>query len=111
MKALYITLHTVRKLLIFPDTIAHLNGHTIITKGYAIFKDSGVNTEELLQAKQSEELLEPIDDPDYLGRLQFDLPDKLFSYASGKENGLDAEEVNELIEMLSGIRNDPRLWH
>lgn len=109
MAPLFLTLHTNRKIMVLPDTLAHLNGHTVITKSYTIFRDPGFTTSKQIQSRLNEELLETVNDPDYLGILKFELPDKLFSYASGAA-GLDAEEVNELIELLSGIRNNPASW-
>jgi hypothetical protein len=109
MKTLYLTLYTNRNLVILPDSQAHLNGHTVITKSYSIFKDSGVNHPDNIESKRNEELLEPLNDPDYLGILRFDVPDKLFTYTSGNTS-LETEEVSELIELLSGIRENPAHW-
>lgn len=41
MKALYFTVAQDLQLMVIPDTQAHLNGHTIITRTYSIFRDNG----------------------------------------------------------------------
>ncbi|RFZ91283.1 hypothetical protein D0C36_20345 [Mucilaginibacter conchicola] len=96
--------------MILPDTLAHRNGHKVIKRSYNIYTHLGVANPELIEQKKKEGLLAAApDNPDYLGVLKLDLPDKLFSYSS-PQNGLYAEEVNELIELLSGIREDPSKW-
>lgn len=110
MKPLFFTLHTKLDLMILPDTLAHLNGHTVITETYSIFKNTGSRWEPIAHTRESELHLEHTKYPDYLGYLRFDVPGKLFTYTAADHTGLNSYEINELIELLSEIRGNPKLW-
>ncbi|MBL4675176.1 MAG: hypothetical protein JKY70_03070 [Mucilaginibacter sp.] len=96
--------------VIIPDTLAHLDGHTVITHTYSIFKDTGLDEQIFSRSKESLLHLEKIDDPNYYGYLTFEIPDKLFTYTADGDNTLSAEEVEQLIEFLSDVRSNPELW-
>ena len=110
MKPLYTQLHKQLHLMIIPDTQAHLNGHTIITHTYSIFKDMGTGNPLLARSKESTLHLEKIDDPDYYGFITFEMPDKLFTYTAEGALELESDEVVQVIEYLSDIRTNPELW-
>ncbi|MGZ3871501.1 MAG: hypothetical protein ACXVJD_01215 [Mucilaginibacter sp.] len=111
MKTLYFTLDSNLKLMVIPDTQAHLNGHTIITRTYSIFMDSGTGNPLLSRSKESTLHLEVIDDPDYFGFITFEKPGAVFSYTADGQRELNSEEVTELIEHLSDVRDNPPLWN
>jgi hypothetical protein len=110
MTPLFFTLGNRLHLMIIPDTEAHLDGHTIITHTYSIFKDvAGGNP---IQSKSKENFLhlDRINDPDYYGYITFEKPGKLFNYTHNGERNLSGDEVEEVIEQLSHIRDNPSSW-
>ena len=110
MKPIFVTLYTRRKLLILPDCKIHSNGHVVITDTYSLFKDTGQTHHRLSQSKEKDMHREDNHDPDYLGYLRIEVPDKLFAYVAPDHIGLDTGEVEELIEWLTEIRANPKLW-
>lgn len=110
MTPLFLTLHDGLELMVIPDTTAHLDGHTILTYTYSIFQDIGAGNPLLSRSKESTLHLERIDDPDYYGYLTFEKPGKLFSYLAEGQRELDSNQVQELIEHLSAIRDNPASW-
>lgn len=111
MVPLYFKLPGELLLMIIPDTAAHLNGHSIITHTYSIFKDKGSGNPLIPRSKESTLHLELISDPNYYGYITFEIPDKLFNYTSDGQMKLTAEEVEQVIEMLSHVRTNPALWN
>jgi len=97
-------------LIILPDTLAHLNGHAVITHTYSIFRDRGDNGPEKERNRESMLHLGEIKDPDYYGFITFELPDKLFVYTADGSQELSTEQVERLIEFLSDFRSNPGLW-
>ena len=110
MKTLYFTLENNLKVMVIPDTLAHLDGHTIITHTYSVFKDNGSGNPLLARSKDSTLHLEQITDPDYFGFITFEKPGSLFSYTADGQQELTSEEATELIEHLSDVRDNPALW-
>ena len=111
MKPLYFTLSNNKKLMVIPDTQAHLDGHTILTYTYSVFTDVGAGNPLVARSKESTLHLEEINDPNYFGFITFERPGQLFSYTADGRHELNAEEVNELIEHLSDVRDNPSLWN
>jgi hypothetical protein len=111
MRTLYFTLENSLKIMVIPDTQAHLNGHTIITHTYSIFKDNGAGNPLLARTKESTLHLEVIKDPDYFGFITFEKPGAIFLYTADGQQELSSNEVTELIEHLSNIRDNPSLWN
>src|ERR1700710_352948 len=104
MKTLYFTLENGLKVMVIPDTQAHLDGHAIITHTYSIFKDNGAGNPLLSRSKESTLHLEQIKDPDYFGFITFEVPGQAFSYTADGQQELEPEQVTELIEHLSDVR-------
>jgi len=111
MKTLYFTLHDGYKFMVIPDTLAHLDGHAIITHTYSIFKDTDTGNPLLARSKENTLHLEQIKDPNYCGYITFELPGSLFTYTADGQQELDSSEVTELIEHLSNVRDNPSLWN
>lgn len=111
MKTLRFKLENNLKVMVIPDTQAHLDGHTIITHTYSLFKDVDAGNPLLFRSKESTLHLEHIKDPNYYGYLTFELPGKLFTYTADGQQELDNDEVTELIEHLSKVRDNPALWN
>ncbi|MDN3547834.1 hypothetical protein [Mucilaginibacter aquaedulcis] len=110
MIPLFFQPHSALSLMIFPDTLAHLDGHTIITHTYSIFSDLGTTNRQLIRSRESMLHLEKIDDPNYYGFITFEMPDKLFTYTADGHLLLETGEVEQVIEFLSDIRTNPGLW-
>ena len=96
--------------MIIPDTQAHLDGHTIITHTYSVFKDMGTGNPLFARSKENTLHLEEIKDPNYFGYITFEMPDKLFSYTADGSLELNTDEVEQVIEFLSDVRSNPELW-
>ena len=111
MKTLHFTLDSNLKVMVIPHTQAHLNGHTIITHTYSVFKDKGSGNPLLSLSKESTLHLEEIKDPDYCGYVTFEAPGRIFSYTADGQQDLNSNEVTELIEHLSDVRDNPALWN
>ncbi|TSD66437.1 hypothetical protein FFF34_003265 [Inquilinus sp. KBS0705] len=97
-------------LMIIPDTLAHVDGHPIVTRTYSIFRDTETGNPLLARSKESSLHLEVIKDPNYFGYITFELPDRLFSYTPNEKNQLSGDEVEQVIEFLSHLRENPTLW-
>ena len=110
MKPLFFTLDQDLPVMIIPDTQAHLDGHEIITHTYSIYLD--VDNGDPRQSLTKETLLHVTNhtDPDYFGFLTFEKPGKLFTYTANGQRELDDLQVNELIEKISTLRDDPSTW-
>jgi hypothetical protein len=111
MKTLFFTLENNLKIMVIPDTQAHLDGLTIITYTYSVFKDSGLGNPLLARSRESTLHLERITDPGYYGFITFERPGSLFTYTADGGRELTAEESTELIEHLSNVRDNPALWN
>jgi len=111
MKPLNFTLENGRKVMVIPDTQAHLDGHTVITHTYSVFEDIGAGNPLIARSKESTLHLERITDPDYYGYITFERPGSMFSYTADGQKELTSEEATELIEHLSNVRDNPALWN
>lgn len=92
-----------------PDTEAHFNGHPVISYTYSLFVDEAKSNPSQALAKESTLHLEKINDPNYLGFIAFETPANVFSYTSGQQ-ALTPEQIDEIIEHLTLIRDNPALW-
>lgn len=110
MKPIFLTINNKLKLIIIPDTQAHLDGHAVLTYTYSIFLNTGLKEPQLSRSKESSLHLEKNTDPDYYGYITFEKPGQLFSYTADGQRNLNTQEVNELIEKLSHVRDNPDLW-
>jgi len=110
MNPLFFTLASRRKIMVIPDTTAHVNGHPVLTYTYSIFLDNGSNPPAQARSKESILHLEKIDDPNYLGYIAFEKPGQLFNYTADGPGRLNSDEVQEIIEDLTALRDDPSLW-
>jgi hypothetical protein len=111
MKPLLFQLEQGYPLMVIPDTAAHLDGHTIITPTHSIFLDIGAGSPLISRSKESTLHLERISHAGYFGYITFELPGKLFTYAADGQRELNNDEVQEVIEHLSHIRDNPALWN
>jgi hypothetical protein len=111
MKTLYFTLANHLKIMVIPDTEAHLDGHTIITHTYSVFEDIGMGNPLIARSKESTLHLEQIEDPSYYGFITFEKPGSMFTYTADGQQDLTSEEATELIEHLSDVRDNPALWN
>jgi hypothetical protein len=57
----------------------------------------------------SKDLPSKADDPDYYGKIIFEKPGQFFTYEEGNRS-LSRSEVEELIEYISHVRDNPGLW-
>jgi hypothetical protein len=110
MTPITLTLQNGKKLMVIPDTVAHLNGHAILTLTYSIFADDGDHTPQKNRSRENTLHLDRIDDPSYYGFITFEKPGQLFTYNGDGELELTVDEVEEIIESLSRIRDNSALW-
>ena len=111
MKPLYFKMESGLALMVIPDTQAHLDGHTIITHTYSVFRDTGAGNPLVARSKENTLHLEHIKDPSYFGFVTFEKPGSLFTYTADGQLELTTDEVTELIEHLSSVRDNPSLWN
>jgi hypothetical protein len=109
MKPIFFTLASNRHVMVIPDTEAHMNGHPLITYTYSLFIDQDKESPGQALGKESTLHLEKIEDPNYLGFVAFEKPANVFSYTRGKQE-LTIKEIEEVIEHLTLIRDNPPLW-
>lgn len=107
MKPFYFTTHNKQPLTIIPDTMAHIDGHPILTYTYSLYRG---HSEKRLPIRVNRQHLEKNPDPDFLGVITFEAPGKMFTYTPHNKHQLDARDVEEIIEFLSDIRDNPRYW-
>lgn len=110
MQPIHITVGAKRALLVIPDSQAHLDGHTILTYSYNIYREkSGMDAKEITR-KEAALHLEKKNDPDYLGEIIFELPGRIFNYVDDGPQRLSTDEVEEAIEQISEYRDDSSRW-
>lgn len=96
--------------MVIPDTQAHLDGHTVITQTYHIYKQTGLNINGEIFGHEEKLDIPDKSDPNYVGYISFDVPDKLFSYYPEESRQLESHDVTELIRLLSEYRGNPIVW-
>jgi hypothetical protein len=96
MAPINFTLKNRRQLTAIPNTRTHMDGHPVLSLDYKIYRDG-----DLPQNK---------DDNDYLGLVTFEVPGRIFNYTPNGDRSLSPEEVEEVIEYLSDIRDNPQNW-
>jgi hypothetical protein len=109
MSPLFFSLGNRKCLMVIPDTLAHLNGHTILTYTYNIFMDNVLTAPLQSRSKESTPHLEHIKDPNYMGFVTFEKPGHHFSYTADGQQELNNDEVEEVIENLSHVWDNPDL--
>jgi hypothetical protein len=110
MRPIYFTIGVNNSLMIIPDTQAHLDGHLVLTQTYHIYKKGSIKLNKDVLEQDNRLGLNKSDDPNYLGYITFEVPDKMFSYTADGKDRLDREEIEELIEQISNYRNNPDVW-
>jgi len=104
MAPLSFTLENGRTLQVIPDSRVHMDGHPIITCDYNIYVDGD-------QRQDKDDLIEtPKSGPDYLGYITVDVPGRVFTYTSGSGAVLNVNEVEEVVEHINEMRDNPNLW-
>lgn len=101
MKPLYFSVDNKKKLMVVPETHIGIDGHPVITVNYHVYKDH-VHEYENQPTKK--------DNPNYMGYITFELPDKLFTYTADGYQALTSDEVREAIEKITYYRENPELW-
>jgi hypothetical protein len=109
MKPIYITVGNELPLMVIPDSQAHLDGHTILTYTYSIYKNTQDAPNDIFQ-QESELHLEKHKNPNYMGFITFENPGHVFTYTDDGHDRLTSDEVEEVIELISHYRDTPRLW-
>ncbi|WP_259065930.1 hypothetical protein HDF24_03410 [Mucilaginibacter sp. X4EP1] len=109
MKPIYFSIGKNFPIMVIPDSQAHLDGHTVLTYTYSIFKNATGSENEFLQ-KENTLHTEKKHDPDYMGFITFEQPGKLFTYTADGGEDLASDEVEEIIEVISHYRDTPKLW-
>jgi hypothetical protein len=109
MRPIFFTLTNDFHIMAIPDTDAHFNGHPVISYTYSLFIDQAKGNPQQALKKESTLHLDKIKDPNYLGFIAFEKPANVFSYTGG-ERSLTGTEIEEVIEHLNLIRDNPTLW-
>ena len=90
MKPILITVGAKLPLVVIPDSWAHMDGHPVLTYTYSLYRDQNGDPHQA-DRKQSALHLEKKDDPDYMGEITFEEPDRLFSYTASDSGGLSSD--------------------
>jgi hypothetical protein len=109
MRPLFFTLSNKLRLMAIPDTHAHMDGHPVISYTYSLYIDRDHGSNDQAERKETSLHLDKNSDPDYLGYITFEQPAHVFSYTPGQQE-LTIQEVEEVIERLTIIRDNPSLW-
>lgn len=109
MKQIVFHLDSDRTVQVLPDTLIEMDGHPIISYTYSLFKHTG-KPHESPRPKPNVLDTDHILDPDYLGFITFEEPGRVFSYTSSGNDILSTDEVTELIEKVTELRENPQSW-
>lgn len=109
MRPFNLTVARTLDLTIIPDSDAHMDGHPVLTYSYSNYRNDGLWTGDNLSEKENNVHLEKQYDPNYLGVILFEAPDRLFTYKAGNQ-ALFGDEVEELIEQITHYRDTPVMW-
>ena len=97
-------------IMVIPDTQAHVDGHPVLTYSYTLYRVQPGDSD--VKMSSVDQLLVPdkIKHKDYLGTIYFDQPYKAFSYTADGMNQLDAEDVEQVIDLITEYRMNQELW-
>ncbi|QJD97100.1 hypothetical protein HH214_15100 [Mucilaginibacter robiniae] len=110
MSAIFFTVENNLSLMVIPDTIAHLDGHAVITYTYSVFRDSGQYNTDQEEGKESTLHLDKHTDPNYMGYITFEKPNQLFTYTADGSEELSSNQVEEVIEQITYYRDNSDMW-
>ena len=97
-------------MMVIPNTEAHLDGHSVLTSTYNVYRDSGFEDAATIKLKEAELMLEKKTSPNYMGFITFEAPGKLYTYTADGNEVLSSGAVQEIIENLSHYRENPGMW-
>lgn len=97
-------------LMVIPDVQFHLDGTASLTFIYNIYLDCGMGNPGQRIKKDLALKSDKQSDPDYFGYVVFHKNETIFTYVPDGENRLREPEVEQLIDMVSQVRNQPDLW-
>ena len=109
MKPFSLTIDNNLDILVIPDSYGHMNGHPVLTYSYSIYKNVNKYDPVAMHEKEDNLHLEDRNDPNFMGVIIFESPDRLFTYEAG-QMPLSSEEVEEIIEKITQYRNTPSMW-
>jgi hypothetical protein len=110
MKPIFFTVGENLQVMIIPDTVAHLDGHEVITRTYNVYRNKGLENAGSIEKKESELLLTKKSSPDYMGFITFETPGKLFTYSADGGQVLTSVNVQQVIDNITNYRDNPGLW-
>jgi hypothetical protein len=87
MDALYFTIHNQLEVKVIPDTQVYQDGHPILTYTYRVYSGES-----------------------YYGVITFEKPGTFFTYTADGDKELSSDDVIQLVEKISHIRDNPNLW-
>lgn len=110
MQPIYFTLEPNLPLMIIPDTQAHLDGHTIITQTYHLYRQLEKAFANQMHQRENHLGLNKDKDPNYMGYLTFEVAGRVYSYTADGYEDLSSDEVEQIIEYLNVFRDNPPMW-
>jgi hypothetical protein len=93
---------------VIPDSEAHINGHPVLTYSYKLYKNEH-DSDRILTERENKLHLQSESDPNFMGVIRFEAPDRLFTYEAGQKE-LSSGEVEEVIEQITHYRDRPAMW-
>lgn len=109
MNPFYVTVGKDIPLMIIPDSLAHVDGHPILTYSYSIYHD-GERNAELQKLRVTQQHLEKKNDPGYMGTIVFETPGRSLNYIADGRHKLSAFEIKELVDKIDHYRENTSLW-
>jgi CheY-like chemotaxis protein len=107
MKPLHITISNKLSLMILPDSQDYLDGDTILTYTFSIYKNGETKTNEPI-IQEAKLHLEKHNNSNYLGYITFEQADHVFTYTADGKNKLTNNEVQEIFELLNHYVAHPK---
>ncbi len=108
MKPFNLTVGNSLKVTVLPDSEAHMDGHPVLTYSYRLYNNKSLSADDIGE-KESKLHLENDSDPNFMGVILFEAPDRLFTYEPGHQQ-LSRDQLEELIEQITHYRDSPAKW-
>ena len=100
MAPLFFSLGNLLQLMVIRDSEVHLDGQSLITKTFSIFRDMALRDPRQSKSKEATLHLDRITDPEYYGFLTLAAPGSTYTYTADGLKQLTDDEIEQLIEQI-----------
>jgi|ERR1700761_9221940 len=109
MSVFYFKIGDKFPIMVVPETTTHLDGHPVLTLEYSLYKDISLDDPALLSNDGVN--LKKKSNPNYLGMITFEIPNRVFNYVPDGGNELTSKQIREAVEQISHYRDNPSMWN